>query len=99
MTRRSATYLPPDRTPQGKHFDEEAERFNAEDDEDEVGQKRRAANQGHLSSMKSGRDIKDLGVGEDWEHSEDSEEEDERRKSSSLHPSSLLPPPSIHPHS
>ncbi|KAJ1476236.1 hypothetical protein T484DRAFT_1966281 [Baffinella frigidus] len=66
---------------QGKHFDEEAEHFNDDDDEEEAGQKRREANQGHLSSMKSGRDIKSVeGVGEDWEHSEDSEEEGERRK-------------------
>ena len=68
---------------QGRHFEEEAARFGAEGDDDDGqgGKKRRATNQDHESSMKTGRDIKSVeGASEDWEHSEDSEEESERRK-------------------
>lgn len=68
----------------GKHFDEEAARFNDDGDEDdgsdeEMGgtSKRKRAE----SSMKTGRNIKDVeNAGEDWEHDEDSEEESERRQ-------------------
>ena len=66
---------------QGKHFQEEVDRFNedGDDGDDKVKQKRKKG--GLSSSLKSGRDIKDVeGAEDDWEHSEDSEEEEERRK-------------------
>uniref|UniRef100_A0A7S0YWX8 GYF domain-containing protein n=1 Tax=Hemiselmis tepida TaxID=464990 RepID=A0A7S0YWX8_9CRYP len=65
----------------GKHFDEEAARFNnpdGDDDDMSGGQKRK---KGTETSMKTGRDIKDVeDADQDWEHSEDSEEETERRR-------------------
>jgi len=65
---------------QGKHFQEEVDRFNDGDDAgDDVRQKRKKS--ALSSSLKSGRDIKEVeGAEDDWEHSEDSEEEAERRK-------------------
>mmetsp|Transcript_54146 Transcript_54146/g.132372 ORF Transcript_54146/g.132372 Transcript_54146/m.132372 type:complete len:388 (-) Transcript_54146:250-1413(-) len=66
----------------GKHFDEEAARFN-EDVEDDVkaGGKRKRREGAGNSSMKKGRNMKDVeDAEEDWEHSEDSEEESERRR-------------------
>ena len=56
------------------------DRFNEEDDgNDDV--KQRRAKSALSSSLKSGRDIKDVeGADDDWEHSEDSDEEAERRK-------------------
>uniref|UniRef100_A0A6T8IK50 GYF domain-containing protein n=1 Tax=Hemiselmis andersenii TaxID=464988 RepID=A0A6T8IK50_HEMAN len=66
----------------GKHFEEEAARFNNpndEDDEDMPGGHKRK--KGADTSMKTGRNIKDVeDADQDWEHSEDSEEESERRR-------------------
>eukprot|EP00288_Rhodomonas_lens_P014262 CAMPEP_0177716942 /NCGR_PEP_ID=MMETSP0484_2-20121128/14770_1 /TAXON_ID=354590 /ORGANISM="Rhodomonas lens, Strain RHODO" /LENGTH=366 /DNA_ID=CAMNT_0019228989 /DNA_START=9 /DNA_END=1109 /DNA_ORIENTATION=- len=65
---------------QGKHFQEEVDRFGEDDDEDEDDTKKHRVDKSE-SSMKTGRDLKAVeGAAEDWEHEEDSEEEAERRR-------------------
>mmetsp|Transcript_19823 Transcript_19823/g.38505 ORF Transcript_19823/g.38505 Transcript_19823/m.38505 type:complete len:383 (+) Transcript_19823:160-1308(+) len=65
----------------GKHFEEEAARFNKDDDDDDEPGSRKRKKGTVATSMKSGRDIKDVeDADQDWEHSEDSEEENERRQ-------------------
>ena len=57
------------------------DRFNEDGDDGEDTVKQKRTKGGLSSSLKSGRDIKDVeGAEDDWEHSEDSEEEEERRK-------------------
>ena len=69
----------------GKLYDEEAQSFanNANDDVEPIQKRRRdAGSAGDLkSSMQSGRELKAIeDAAEDWEHSEDSGEEEYRRR-------------------
>jgi hypothetical protein len=67
---------------QGKQFLEDVDTFVDDEDDANGGNAKKKRHKSALSSsLKSGRDIKDVEEAEDdWEHSEDSDEEAERRK-------------------
>jgi hypothetical protein len=64
---------------QGKHFQEDVDRFGGDEEDEDQEQVLKKGRKS--SSLKAGRDMKDVEAAEDdWEHSEDSDEEAERRK-------------------